>query len=438
MSFHDIPFCVVSKKTLDCQFGRHYYKQKECKSSRVRLQGTRKKGCPAHINIFEYELYPEYQFTNTGEMFKKSDIRLRKQLMESLKAALSRNEKVTTSRKWFVSLPTDDAHEKSHPVGILSGVGVVQKVNPMIASKIEEFVKEGMTDPSEIRRALSVYVKSHVVDSTPQALDRAYYPTLEDIRNHVYRAKTALQLSKFDQQNLSLMIKEWEKTHPSSNHYFRPYKSGGESKLCSGSVESSQLESSEFLWVHQEQWKKDLLSRYGNTICLMDATYRTTKYDLPLFFICVKTNCNYMVVAEYIVGSEGIDAITEALQIIKGWNPSWTPPYFITDYSDAEISALEEVFPNTFVYICDFHREQAWTRWVRDRKHGLSNDDDDMLLQMLRDCAWAPSGGKDTIDQHYQEAIKTLCSSSIWKNTPAVQNWLNNNWLNIPKVYTLS
>ena len=376
---------MISKKTLDCQFGNCYYKRKESKSTRLCLQGTRKRGCPAHINIYEYELFPEYQFSSADKhLSKKAENEQRKQMMNALKVALSIKEKISTSRKWFVSLPNNDAHEKSHPIGISSGAEVTQKVSPMIANKIEDFVKEGMTDPCEIRRALSAYVKSCAVDCAPQALDRAYFPTLDDIRNHVYRTKTALQLSKFDQQNLSLMIKEWQTTQPLTNHYFRPYKSGGENKQqCSVNDEgNSQDETNEFLWVHQEQWQKDLLIRYGNTICLMDAMYRTTKYDLPLFFICVTTNCNYMVVAEFIVASEGIDAIAEALRILQGWNPSWNPPYFITDYSDAGIDALEEVFCNTIVYICDFHREQAWTRWVHDRKHGLSRSDGDLLLQI--------------------------------------------------------
>ena len=49
----------------------------------------------------------------------------------------------------------------------------------------------------------------------------------------------------------------------------------------------------------------------------MDATYRTTKYDLPLFFICVKTNCNYMVVVEFIIGSESVETIVEPLEILQ-------------------------------------------------------------------------------------------------------------------------
>ena len=83
-------------------------------------------------------------------------------------------------------------------------------------------------------------------------------------------------------------------------------------------------------------WQAELLVKYGNTITLIDATYNTTKYDLALFFLCVKTNVNYSVVAEFIVQSESAEQIAEALAIIKNWNPEWSPPFFMTDYSEAE------------------------------------------------------------------------------------------------------
>ena len=59
------------------------------------------------------------------------------------------------------------------------------------------------------------------------------------------------------------------------------------------------------LYVHQEDWQKELLTQYGNT--LIDATYKTTKYTVPLFFICVKTNVSYSVVAEFIIQSESTE-----------------------------------------------------------------------------------------------------------------------------------
>ena len=109
--------------------------------------------------------------------------------------------------------------------------------------------------------------------------------------------------------------------------------------------------------------------KYGNTITLIDATYKTTKYDLALFFLCVRTNVNYTVVAEFIVQCESANEIADALTIIRQWNPDWSPPFFKSNYSEAEHLAITQVFPQCTVYLCDFHCEQAWERWVRD--HGL-------------------------------------------------------------------
>ena len=174
------------------------------------------------------------------------------------------------------------------------------------------------------------------------------------------------------------------------------------------------------------------------TLCLMDAMYKTTRYDLPLFFICVRTNAGYCVVAEFIVQSESATNIIEALQLIMSWNPQWKPQFFMTDCSEAEISALESCFPNTTVYLCDFHREQAWERWTKDHKHGLNPDEGQWLLDQLRTCAWAPSACPDKgvpTDHHFQQAVKALQSSNLWKTNDDVRQWLNGTWLKMSKVY---
>ena len=41
------------------------------------------------------------------------------------------------------------------------------------------------------------------------------------------------------------------------------------------------------LYIQQEDWQKEPLTCYGNMVTLMDATYKTTKYSIPLFFLCV-------------------------------------------------------------------------------------------------------------------------------------------------------
>lgn len=88
-----------------------------------------------------------------------------------------------------------------------------------------------------------------------------------------------------------------------------------------------------------------MLAWYGNKIALLDATYRTTKYALPLYFLYVPTNVNYITVATFVLETEDRNSIKEALNILKHWNPEWKPKYFMTDYCDEEITALEDVFP---------------------------------------------------------------------------------------------
>ena len=58
------------------------------------------------------------------------------------------------------------------------------------------------------------------------------------------------------------------------------------------------------------------LCRYPNLV-LMDATYKTCKLALPLFFQVVRTNVGYSVVAEFIIQHEDTTSITEALKILR-------------------------------------------------------------------------------------------------------------------------
>ena len=60
-----------------------------------------------------------------------------------------------------------------------------------------------------------------------------------------------------------------------------------------------------------------LLQKYGNEICLLDATYKTARYALQLFFLVVKTNVDYQVVAAFLIEGEARENITAALIKIK-------------------------------------------------------------------------------------------------------------------------
>lgn len=54
-------------------------------------------------------------------------------------------------------------------------------------------------------------------------------------------------------------------------------------------------EHTSFLFVHQTEQQQRLLERYGGELCLLDATHKTTKYALYMFFVVVKSNVDYQV-----------------------------------------------------------------------------------------------------------------------------------------------
>ena len=47
------------------------------------------------------------------------------------------------------------------------------------------------------------------------------------------------------------------------------------------------------MFVYQSKEMKNMYEKYGNHMILLDATYKTTRYALPLFFIVAQTNVNF-------------------------------------------------------------------------------------------------------------------------------------------------
>ena len=72
------------------------------------------------------------------------------------------------------------------------------------------------------------YVNHHLCqEEKSKSSDRAYYPTKDDIKNHVYQAKQALQLSKVDQKNLELKLPKWKSEHPDFTYLLQVIQTKG-------------------------------------------------------------------------------------------------------------------------------------------------------------------------------------------------------------------
>ena len=298
------------------------------------MQTTRKRDCPVTIIIQEFEVFTEYGYSSeeTKQMsgYALQELKLRK--LEILRSALAGKRPVRKKTLFHVSLPSESAYT-GHKYGIQDGMA--QRVHPIISQKIALLVHKGATDAQEVKRALREYVKSELKENCPDQLNRSYFPTTEDIRHHVYLAKQGLEFLKFDQDNLNAKVKQWKADNHNSFNFFCPYLDSNTVDAADKAVTTQSLQ-----WVHQEGRQRTMLCTYGNCITLIDATYKTIRYYLPLFFVCVRTNVGYCVAAEFVTQSETAEAIQEPLQVLKSWNPDWNPPFVLCDYSEAESSAI--------------------------------------------------------------------------------------------------
>lgn len=81
----------------------------------------------------------------------------------------------------------------------------------------------------------------------------------------------------------------------------------------------------------------------------------------------------------------------------------------------------------TTTYICDFHREQAWERWLKKGDNGVVDKKGD-ILKMLRAIAKS-----NTVDA-FEKNLSALKQSDTWLSHQKLRNWMNGTWLKEAKV----
>ena len=150
------------------------------------------------------------------------------------------------------------------------------------------------------------------------------------------------------------------------------------------------------------------LHRYPNLV-LMDATYKTCKLSLPLFFLVIRTNVGYSIVAEFIIQHEDTTSITEVLSILRTWweKESINISNFMIDCQQLEENAICAVFLDSVVYLCAFHQLQAWLRWIVNTKNGVSSYQT-CCMGLLR------AVGDVKMEDAYTKVLMDLQKSHIW------------------------
>lgn len=261
------------------------------------------------------------------------------QVLTNLKNDINTGKNISMKDKYLVLVSLPSVH--NHPVetSLLN-----LPIDKSLQQEISRLVNNGFSNVKIVQSMLKDFIDRSCTTLTPSNLSRAFFPDQRTIRNFIIKFTDEKHQSKIDQNALRIKIEQWKKSQPNDNFYFQPYSE------VDGVV-------TPLMFCQQTEWQKYLLDRDGS-ICFLDAIYKTTKYSLPLFLLVVKTNVNYCVVASFFKQYEDSKSIEEALKVIKSWNCTWFPQYFVADYCEAEYNAIIKIF-NCPSYICDFHREQA-------------------------------------------------------------------------------
>ena len=82
---------------------------------------------------------------------------------------------------------------------------------------------------------------------------------------------------------------------------------------------------------------------------------------------------------------------------------------------------------DTTTYICDFHREQCWDRWLRKSENGLTASREEVLT-LLRNVA------KSSTKESLEKNLSSLKDSALWLANPKLRNWFEKTWLTESKV----
>ena len=165
-------------------------------------------------------------------------------------------------------------------------------------------MKEGVRD-TEMKQLLKIIVKTEIFknENLPEPTYKRFFPRTSTIRSHVIHAKRKLCHSLIGQECLQEKIDQWKTTDKSVKIFFRPKSSIEQDDDENSSddinadddddhddIRLGKTKRTPLLFVYQNGWQRRLFSRYGKELTLLDATYRTRRYALPLFFMVVKTN----------------------------------------------------------------------------------------------------------------------------------------------------
>ncbi|XP_046903513.1 calcium-responsive transcription factor isoform X3 [Hypomesus transpacificus] len=232
--YDGIPFVNAGSRAIvmECQYGpRRKGLQPKKTSEQVNIDY--KATCPARIYIKKVQKFPEYRVPTDPKVDKKVVRQEQEKAFSSLRKTLRDAGGVL---RYYMQLPTQKAHlyhdmeapipppppdlfptkveevkveaeevkeeaedEGEEEEGGLTedGGSVPSRLHPRVAEKIRELVAHGHHQVYTVRKQLRKFVEREMFKSeeVPERHNLCYFPTVNDIKNHIHEAQKTLQLS---------------------------------------------------------------------------------------------------------------------------------------------------------------------------------------------------------------------------------------------------
>ncbi|KAI1899270.1 hypothetical protein AGOR_G00060080 [Albula goreensis] len=231
--YDGIPFINAGSRAIvmECQFGprRKGFQPKKTEQE-INPSAQYKATCPARIYIKKVRKFPEYRVPTDPKVDKKVVRQEQEKAFFNLKKSLWEASGVL---RYYIQLPTQKAHlyhsmdtpvlppltvqlllpkeeeqeeqeeeEDSMGVGCEGGDGealengscLPSRLHPRVAEKIIELVAQGHNQVYTVRKQLRKFVEREMFksDKVPERHNQCYFPTVNDIKNHIHEAQKTL------------------------------------------------------------------------------------------------------------------------------------------------------------------------------------------------------------------------------------------------------
>ncbi|TRY87724.1 hypothetical protein DNTS_000103 [Danionella cerebrum] len=226
--YDGIPFVNAGSRAIvmECQFGprRKGIQTKKGSEQESNQNPLYKTTCPARIYIKKVRKFLEYKVSTDPKVDKKIVRQEQEKAFFNLKKSSWDDGGVV---RYYIQLPTENAHtyhdvdtadlpdlleicikeeeeEDSEDLAneavqdgfAEDGASLPSRLHPLVAEKICDLVAQGHDQVYAVRKQLRRFVEREMfkTEGVPERHNLCYFPTVNDIKNHIHEAQKALQL----------------------------------------------------------------------------------------------------------------------------------------------------------------------------------------------------------------------------------------------------